>query len=217
MRPASIAVVTALLFTGCQAQQAEEPAVRAPVAASSPAPVYECSGKLYAVDRLDDAVMVHFPQQARRLRRMEGASGSGYSDGQVTFRSAGQDATLSYSGHDQHCRMVTGVDPWRRAELRGVSFRGVGQEPGWYVEVAPGRNILFVGDYGNVTATAPVPPPITEPDRGITEYYAMSGEQELSVRIQRKACTDSMSGEEFEAVVHVRYGTMEYDGCGRSL
>src|SRR3546814_20819081 len=105
--------------------------------------------------------------------------------------------------------MVDGVSSRERMELRGVSFRGVGQEPGWYVEVAPGRNILFVGDYGAVSAIAPAPPPITEPGRGLTEYYAMSGNTEHSVRLQENACTDSMSGEQFDAAVHGRYGEKE--------
>lgn len=212
--PATLAL---LVLAGCMAQQTDGVATDTPAPAVSAVQVYRCNGTLHAVDQMDDAVMLHFEDQARRLNRQKSASGAKYGDGQVTFWSKDREATLSYSGQDQQCEMVDGVSPGERAELRGVTFRGVGQEPGWYVEVAPGRNILFVGDYGAVTAFAPVPPPITEPGRGLTEYYAMSGDTELSVRIQEKACTDSMSGEPYEATVHVRYGAKTYDGCGRSL
>jgi putative lipoprotein len=206
-----------LALTGCMEQQTGGMATDAPAPAIDVVQVYRCNGTLHAVDQMDDAVMVHFKDQARRLGREKSASGVKYGDGQVTFWSKGREATLSYSGQDQHCEAVEGVSARERAELRGVSFRGVGQEPGWYVEVAPGRNILFVGDYGAVSAIAAVPPPITEPGRGLTEYYAMSGDTELSIRIQDQACTDSLSGEQFDATVHVRYGAKEYDGCGRSL
>jgi putative lipoprotein len=201
------------------AQPVQAVATDAPAAPAAPSVVhvYRCNGTLYAGDQMDDAVMLHFKDQARHLTRQKSASGAKYGDGQVTFWSKGREATLSYSGQDQHCDTVDGVSAGERAKLRGVSFRGMGQEPGWYVEVAPGRDILFVGDYGEISAIAPVPPPITEPGRGLTEYYAMSGDTELSVRIQDKACTDSMSGEAFEATVHVRYGTKDYEGCGRSL
>ena len=42
---------------------------------------------------------------------------------------------------------------WHKAKLRGVSFRAIGQEPGWLLEITTGTEILLVTDYGE-TRTA---------------------------------------------------------------
>ena len=180
--------------------------------------VYECAGNLYAVDQLEGAVLFHLSDHSRRLEQVSAASGARYEDNAVTFWPKGDEARLSFQGGPaQACHVRTDIDPWEMARLRHVTFRAIGEEPGWALEIAKGRDIRFVGDYGQTDVSTQVPPPITEPGRGRTEYYATKDGHDLGVIIEDSTCTDTMSGEEFEAKVAIELDGKDYMGCGRAL
>jgi uncharacterized membrane protein len=103
------------------------------------------------------------------------------------------------------------------ARRRGVDFRGVGQEPGWIVEIDEGVSIVFNGDYGETRATTG--PPVREVDEasGRIRYRARAAAGDVVVSIARSPCQDAMSGARFEATVTVSYAGREYRGCGQSL
>ena len=180
--------------------------------------VYECSGNLYAVDQLNGAVLFHLSDHSRRLEQVRAASGTRYEDDAVMFWSKGDEAQLSFNqGAEQDCTMRTDIGPWEMARLRHVTFRAIGEEPGWALEIAEGRDIRFVGDYGKTSVTTQVPPPITEPGRGRTEYYATNAGHDIGVIIVDGSCTDTMSGEEFDAKVAIELDGKNYTGCGKTL
>ena len=55
---------------------------------------------------------------------------------------------------------------WHQAKLRGVSFRAIGQEPGWLLEITDGSEILLVTDYGQTKTSYPyVEPDVFEEER----------------------------------------------------
>jgi heat shock protein HslJ len=105
--------------------------------------------------------------------------------------------------------------PWERSRLAGYAFRGVGQEPGWTVEVAPGREIRAVLDYGERTLSAPAPTASRE--GGWTVHHARAEGAELRVAIAEVPCADAMSGERMTHTVVLRVDGTEYRGCGRDL
>ncbi len=107
--------------------------------------------------------------------------------------------------------------PWDDAARRGVTFRALGQEPGWSVEIQPGRAIELTTDYGANRVSTPVPEPSTDPASGVTTYRARTEAHDLEIAIAKTSCTDVMSGETFEAQVTVRIDGRELRGCGRWL
>jgi heat shock protein HslJ len=99
------------------------------------------------------------------------------------------------------------------ARARGVDFRGIGQEPGWVVEVMEGGEITAVVDYGATTLALPTPSSETADD-GTVVYDASTDTDHLVLRIKRKVCIDSMSGESHPSTVDLLVNDKPYQGCG---
>lgn len=104
--------------------------------------------------------------------------------------------------------------PWDEARARGVAYRGIGNEPGWWVEVDAGASpgLRAVLDYGERSVT--VGSTAREGDR--FDGRAADGTP-VTLRIERVPCHDGMSGEPFPTRTRLRVGDRDYDGCGRFL
>jgi heat shock protein HslJ/uncharacterized membrane protein len=112
------------------------------------------------------------------------------------------------------------LSPWDGVffELkRDRDFRGVGQEPGWQLELRKGSEIRFTYDYGKGTAVTPAPRPSVDPGNGTQTYHAVSEANDLKVVIVPVSCADSMSGRPFPATVTVTLNGKAYRGCGEEL
>lgn len=109
---------------------------------------------------------------------------------------------------------VTGP-PWDEARARGVVFRAVGNEPGWYVEVdggdAPAMRLFL--DYGErpiaFERTTIMPDPLG--------FRGVRGEVAAELRLYPERCADGMSGEEFAVRAELIVNGAEYRGCGQFL
>lgn len=110
---------------------------------------------------------------------------------------------------------IASQDVWHAAKLRGVSFRAVGQEPGWLLEITNGERILLVTDYGQKKTTYPYVEPAVNQEKRKTVFTIK--ERNLEVVIKGKACADSMSGEMFDVSVFVIANGRQLVGCGRAL
>jgi uncharacterized membrane protein len=106
-------------------------------------------------------------------------------------------------------------DPWLDAQSRGVDFRAVGQEPGWFVEIDHEGALHLVYDYGDRTATTPASLPVTS--GAMTMYVVKTESQHIAVSAEERGCEDVMSGEPFPLTVTVSVGGRELHGCGRML
>ena len=106
-------------------------------------------------------------------------------------------------------------DPWLTAAGRGIDFRAVGQEPGWYLEIDNERSMHLVYDYAERTATTPVPAPVVRGDE--MSYTAVTDAHRLAVLIEPRPCSDTMSGQRFPRTVTVTIDGQTLRGCGRSL
>ena len=94
------------------------------------------------------------------------------------------------------------------------TFRALGNEPAWYVEIFPDR-LAIVTELGtNRTELAHEGPVVAS---GRTTYRAAADGRDATVVIDRRACADSMSGEGFEAVATVSFQNRTLLGCGRFL
>ena len=104
---------------------------------------------------------------------------------------------------------------WHAAKLRGVSFRAIGQEPHWLLEVTNGEKILLVTNNGlKRTAYPYVEPKVNQQQR--RTIFSMN-EQKLEVVIKGKDCSDIMSGEKFAVSVFITLNGKQFKGCGRAL
>lgn len=101
----------------------------------------------------------------------------------------------------------------QEARGRGVDFRGIGQEPGWVVEVTDGAKVTALLDYGAKSLELPAPASATAEDGTVT-YDASTDTDHLVLRIKRKVCIDSMSGESHPSTVELLVNDKPYQGCG---
>ena len=142
------------------------------------------------------------------------ASGARYAEAGLEFWTKGDTARLRLAGDDaRECTRSDVVSPWYEATRRGIAFRAMGNEPGWWVEVGSGAmpTIRAELDYGerSVEATGRVT------DDGFAGEAADGAAVALSIR--REPCSDGMSGETFEAAAELRVGDRTYRGCGAYL
>jgi heat shock protein HslJ len=98
------------------------------------------------------------------------------------------------------------------ARARGVTFRGIGQEPGWVVEVKEGETITALLDYGATSLTLPTPE-IAEAEGALT-YDTSTDTDHLTLRIRNRTCVDVMSGEPHPQTVELSVNDTIYNGCG---
>ena len=106
-------------------------------------------------------------------------------------------------------------DPWEEAKSRGIEFRAVGNEPGWFLEIDQEKWMRLLYAYGERTATTPVPMPTV--DAGVTRFQATGGGHALDVRISDGPCSDGMSDEQYPLSVSVTIDGTALRGCGRWL
>jgi uncharacterized membrane protein len=106
--------------------------------------------------------------------------------------------------------------PWDEAKSRGMVFRGVGNEPGWFVEVEQGDapTMRATLDYGERTLEVAGATPLSH-GSGFSGKSA-DGTQ-VVLEIKRAACSDGMSDERYPASAELMVGARTYRGCGRFL
>ncbi len=104
---------------------------------------------------------------------------------------------------------------WHAARLRGISFRAIGQEPGWLLEITNGEKIYLITDYGQTKITSPYVDPNVNPAQHTTVFTVK--DQKLEIIIEGKECSDVMSGEKFNVSVFVILKGKKFKGCGKAL
>ncbi|MCP5147339.1 MAG: MliC family protein [Pseudomonadales bacterium] len=178
--------------------------------------VYDCSGFEFVTRVGPGEMALWLPGRYLVLSQVRSASGSKYQEGDIVFWSKGDNAMLQLADVEYpQCRLQPERAPWADARRRGVDFRAVGNEPGWHLEIQQGRQLLFVGNYGEQR--------LSTPDPGVQvagqhrSYRASTEAVELAVDILATPCFDSMSGEAFPAAVTVTVNGRELQGCGRDL
>lgn len=130
----------------------------------------------------------------------------------------GQGARITIMGKELgHCKNDPRAAVWEAAKLRGVSYRAVGQEPPWILDIHRANGFLLSTGYEGNEARFPY----TEPESNGAERSAryrseLDGEQ-ISITIRGEPCHDSMSGEAFSSRVEVEWRGQTLRGCGRAL
>jgi putative lipoprotein len=202
-----------LCITACASEQSREvPQLAEP----GKTLVYECNDYEFVARTSPGEITLYLPSENLVLEQVRAASGAKYSGQGAVFWSKGDTATLDLGTRILgSCHLNTARAPWEDARRRGVNFRAVGQEPGWFLEIQQGRNMLFVSGYG--ASRILLPTPELELEDGLSRYRATSPGHAMQVDITVEFCADSMSGEVFENAVRVTLDGEIYLGCGLAL
>ncbi|WP_114326065.1 hypothetical protein [Candidatus Colwellia aromaticivorans] len=109
---------------------------------------------------------------------------------------------------------LTEKNVWHVAKLRGVSYRAIGQEPAWLLEIINGEHFYISSDYGELVKTYPyVEPKVNTAQR--TTVYQLNND--VIIKLEDKNCVDTMSGEAFSTQVNIKWHDRVLIGCGKTL
>ena len=181
--------------------------------------VYECTDAYNFVTRIEgETAWLFLPNGTVSLPQIPSGSGAKYSDGDITFWTKGEEAMLEV-GEDtrRNCRNNRVKAIWEDAKFRGADFRAVGNEPGWKLEISKGKEIVYVGDYGQTRYRFATPHPVEDRDAERTTYTVEHGGHELVIVLEGRGCQDTMSDESYETTVTIVVDGKELRGCGRAL
>lgn len=183
--------------------------------------VWECDGDLTLNVRnlyREDAVTIDLHEGERKLPLVVSASGTKYADETLIFWTKGSEATFERKGTPPvNCREVRAKSLLADARLRGVVYRGTGNEPGWLVEIGPATRLLFVTNFGGERHEFGGFSTRGADSIGVTVFMARHGDQQIKVTVAREACTDDMSGWEFDHRMVVEFGGQSLRGCATAV
>ena len=165
-----------------------------------------------------DQAWLFLPEGTKRLIPEKSASGALYSNGEYSFWTKREEATLEVVDQPVlQCRNNRSRAIWEEAKLRGADFRAVGNEPGWHLELSLEGNTVYVGDYGSTRVLFKTPEPEVNQTARTSTYRMNNGKNKITVQIEGKSCHDAMSGELFDTTVTINLDGKKLKGCGRAL
>ena len=130
----------------------------------------------------------------------------------------GQTAEITIKGEKLvNCKNNPRAAVWEGAKLRGVSYRAIGQEPPWLLEVDSGNGFLLVTGYGEKKQQFPYVEPVTNLTQRTSSYTSEANGDGITITIKGRDCRDSMSGEVFSSRVEINWREQTLRGCGRAL
>jgi uncharacterized membrane protein len=130
----------------------------------------------------------------------------------------GQTAEITIKGKKLvNCKNNPRAAVWEGAKLRGVSYRAIGQEPPWLLEIDSGNGFLLVTGYGEEKQQFPYVEPVTDSAQRTSSYTSEANGEGITITIQGRDCRDSMSGEAFSSQVAISWREQSLHGCGRAL
>lgn len=179
---------------------------------------YICPDDLrFTVHFREGEARIDLPDRGLTLPMVTAASGARYAGGSSVFWDRGGEALLELDdGRHEGCSGRRAESPDDAARLLGFEFRGLGQEPGWLVDVDPDREIRWVGDYGEVRFSTPAPETVDREDDAVV-WESRRDDHRIRIRADAEPCRDAMSGRPFSHTVRVTVDGAEYRGCGRWL
>ena len=181
--------------------------------------VYTCNDGLRFTARIEgEMAWLFLPSGTLKLQKEEAASGARYGNGSVTFWSKAGEALLDRTDQPRlQCVNDRAQAIWEDAKLRGVDFRGRGNEPGWHIEISKSYGIVFVTNYGADRYHFETFQSVSDETSRKTTFITSDAERELRVTLEGRRCSDSMSGETFATAVTVTFDGKQLNGCGKAL
>ncbi len=222
----AFAAASLVLIAACEGES-DTTAATDPVATSPPVTaVFECeaSGDAFAFTTRTTAeglalwLPPSFEHPYLAMKQTPAASGSRYESEGVVVWLQGEEAMLEVAGDRfSGCRRDPKASIWEHAKLGGADFRATGNEPGWVIEIRERTIIDLSYDYGASRIRVEASEPVNDQQAMRTTWEASVDGQPLKVEISALACTDTMSGDQFESTVVIYLGERKLTGCGRPL
>ncbi|MGE0621380.1 MAG: COG3650 family protein [Pseudomonadales bacterium] len=219
-----IAIFPTLLLTTC----AEPPSTAADTESSEPfepvTRVYHCAGEqgsiLLVTRTRPEGMSIFLPpslgEQHRLLREVE--AGTRYEADGTEVRIGERTADLVLpDAHYPDCVFDPRASVWEHAKLGGADFRGLGNEPGWALEVRAQSRLWFSYDYGASEVSAAIVETRSDPQTRSTTYVGRAGSAELLVTLTGEPCADTMADDTYPTRVEVTLDGRVFRGCGRPL
>jgi uncharacterized membrane protein len=191
---------------------------------------YRCEGEDQVGDYQTIVVTVNgdrghlFSKQASQaIQRQPGSSiFSGddvyYLPTQPADLAPGQTAEITIKGKKlANCKNNPRAAVWEGAKLRGVSYRALGQEPPWLLEIDRENGFLLVTRYGEERQQFPYVEPVTDRAQRSSSYASQANGEGVTITIKGVDCRDSMSGEVFSSQVEINWREQTLRGCGKAL
>jgi uncharacterized membrane protein len=181
--------------------------------------VFNCGDTLsFTAHVTADSTWLFLKDTTVKVMPVPSASGARYEGSSYLYWSKGDEAILQKPTCSfMTCHSIPQERSWAAAQLRGVDFRALGQEPGWYLEITKNKQITYIGNYGRDTVTTPTPKPEINQQGKLTVYRYQTENHTLEIVITDSPCTDVMSGFSFPSTVEITVDGETYRGCGRSL
>jgi uncharacterized membrane protein len=177
---------------------------------------WQCGEVLLDARREEETMHLSFSGRTLALPHVESLAGARFADAAGNaFMQLQDHAKLILAGDDgRDCAISDRVSPWSDAAARGIGFRAVGNEPGWFVEVGKGESpsLHATLDYGDREVIVAMARPA-----GLGFIGKTADGTAVVLDIQRTRCQDGMSGEAFEATARLVVGDKTYRGCGAFL
>jgi heat shock protein HslJ/membrane-bound inhibitor of C-type lysozyme len=172
---------------------------------------YACGAERIAVVTEGETVRLTAGGSTLVLRQVRVASGARYEadgDASTWFWSHGQEASLRIRGRGYPECVASGVDP---AAADAGTFRAIGHEPGWRLDIANGQLTLETA-YGQNKVS--VPAPFAEAFAGGRRYIASSAGRPITATILDRPCADAATGMPRPFTVRVEFAGQTLQGCG---
>ena len=220
-------LMASLMVAGCSTSpppspdRAREPtlAPRPPQRAEPDAPsafAWHCEDGRRPVTRFDaesGELVLRVGGSVQVLRQFRTASGAGWAGDGLRFHNQGESALLTDSEGETRCRIDPVGSSDLRAADRGALARGLGNEPGWTVQLLPQR-IELVSDYG--ATRIDWDDAVREDSEQGTVWKASSTQGDVRVEMTDESCRDA-AGREFPYTIRVVLDGGTLIGCGRWL
>jgi len=203
--------------TGCAATP--------PVADNAATYVYRCDGEASVIVVTIDGDRAHlFSREASQPMRRQ-AGGADFAGAQVSYLPAqpaglapAQTAAITIGGNVlRNCTNDPRAAVWEAAKLRGISYRAVGQEPPWVLEIDREHGFMLSTGYAVNRHRFPYREPVSDTQQQITSYRTEVQGEAIVITIKGETCRDSMSGEVFGSRVEIEWRGQRLRGCGRAL
>lgn len=167
----------------------------------------------------EHAITIGLPEGERRLEQTISASGVRYADSgeRIVFWTKGETASLERAGATPvHCQERRAESLREDARLRGVTYRALGNEPGWVLEVGPQARLDWTTNYGAEHLEFTESTATVSPDGRTRSYTAGHDPNSIKVTIRSERCVDDGDvAYDLSATVEYRGTTLR--GCASRL
>ncbi len=154
----------------------------------------------------------------RVLPAVATASGVRHEDAELLFWAKGTEAQMQRKpGPAIFCREFRSASVIEDARVRGISFRGQGNQPPWLVEVGPGNRVALLHGAPATSLVFPRLASITDDASATTVYTGKAGGNSVSVKVTEQPCIDNISGTRYPGSIELRLDGVLSKGCGIPL